>query len=107
MSVQLYQRSSDVFLGLPFNIASTALLLSLICHYVERTPGRVLIQIGDVHIYEEHVDVCKQQLTRSVHPLPKINIVRKNCDLLWAVLPEELTLINYTCENPLRAVMKS
>lgn len=107
VSVQMYQRSSDVFLGLPFNIASTALLLKLICHYVEMKPGRVIIQIGDAHIYEEHISACREQLEAKQHPLPSVKLMRKNNDLLWNVRAEEIVLLNYVSENTIRAPMKA
>ena len=65
LSIQMYQRSSDIFLGLPFNIASTALLLSLMAHQVNRAPGRLRLVIGDAHIYQEHIDVCRQQIEKD------------------------------------------
>lgn len=107
LSVQMYQRSSDIFLGLPFNIASTALLLSLMAHQVERIPGRVLLQIGDAHIYEEHYDVCREQLCREPRALPTIQIDRPRDDLLWEVKKEDIKLRGYESAGRLSAPMKA
>ena len=107
LSVQMYQRSSDIFLGLPFNIASTALLLKLIAHQVGLESGRVLIQLGDAHIYEEHFDVCQEQLTRTPVEFPKVAIERPNTDLLWHVQKNEIKLINYKSAGRLSAPMKA
>ena len=107
LSVQMYQRSSDIFLGLPFNIASTALLLSLIAHQVERMPGRVLMQIGDAHIYREHYDVCQQQVLREPTPLPTVKIDRPKDDHLWEIDASQITLQNYSSAGRLQAPMKA
>ena len=107
LSVQMYQRSSDVFLGLPFNIASTALLLNLIAHQVDLKPGRLLIQLGDVHIYQEHYEACQEQLTREPTALPEIILNRPNNDLLWHVQKKEIELSNYTSAGRIAAPMKA
>lgn len=85
LSVQMTQRSSDVFRGLPFNIASTALLVHLIAHQLDMEPGRVIFRIGDTHIYEEHIAACQAQLERTPTSLPSININRPKDDDLWHV----------------------
>lgn len=107
LSVQMYQRSSDIFLGLPFNIASTALLLSLIAHQVDRMPGRLLIQLGDAHIYREHYDVCQQQVMRQPTEFPTIKIDRPKDDNLWGIDAGQITLQNYTSAGRLQAPMKA
>ena len=104
---QMYQRSSDVFLGLPFNIASTALLLNLIAYQVDLKPGRLLIQLGDVHIYQEHYEACQEQLTREPTALPEIILNRPNNDLLWHVQKKEIELSNYTSAGRIAAPMKA
>lgn len=107
LSVQMYQRSSDIFLGLPFNIASTALLLKLIAHQCSLAPGRVLIQIGDAHIYEEHIGACREQLTRTPGPLPSVIINRPNNDKLWHVQGADIQLNNYISAGRIKATMKA
>jgi len=81
VSVMLTQRSADMFLGLPFNIASTSLLLTLICQQVGRKPGRVIINIGDCHIYENHIKSVKIQLAREPSKLPVLILMNENIDL--------------------------
>ena len=107
VSVQMYQRSSDIFLGLPFNIASTALLLCLISHQVGRVPGRLIIQIGDAHIYSEHYNSCETQLTRTPNALPTIEIERPRDDNLWCFDKKEVTLHGYSSAGRLSAPMKA
>jgi thymidylate synthase len=68
------QRSVDTFLGLPFNIASYALLLHIIAEAVNMIPDELIGNLGDVHLYENHLDQAKEQLTREPMPLPKLNI---------------------------------
>jgi len=107
VSCMMTQRSADVFLGLPFNIASTALLTALIAHQVDRKPGRMFINIGDAHIYEEHVDACRRQLTRSPLPLSEICIERPTYDMLWAFQATDVVLMNYKSHSTIKATMKA
>lgn len=107
LSCMMTQRSADVFLGLPFNIASTALLTALIAHQVGREPGQLFINIGDAHIYEEHVDACRQQLTRSAFPLSTIRIERPTDDALWCFGTGDVVLMNYKCHGSIKAPMKA
>ena len=103
----MYQRSSDVFLGLPFNIASTALLLKLIAHQTDLEAGRVLIQVGDAHIYEEHISACQEQLSRIPGALPTVVLNRSNSDNLWLVQKTDVQLNNYKSAGRLTAPMKA
>ena len=107
VSCMMTQRSADVFLGLPFNIASTALLTALIAHQVGREPGQLFINIGDAHIYEEHVDACRLQLARSAFPLSTIRIERPTDDALWCFGTGDVVLMNYKCHNSIKAPMKA
>ena len=72
LSCQLYQRSGDVFLGVPFNIASYALLTHLIAHETGLEVGEFIHTLGDAHIYSNHVTQVKTQLARSMHAAPKL-----------------------------------
>lgn len=77
LSCILYQRSGDMFLGIPFNIASVSLLVYIIANITNKTPGKVSIVIGDAHIYNDHIEQVKTQLQRNILKAPKLMINRK------------------------------
>ena len=74
LSILMHQRSADMFLGLPFNIASTTLLLYIVAQLTNTTPHMVHITLGDCHIYEQHIDVVKEQLTRTPYNEPTLTL---------------------------------
>ncbi|WP_312524932.1 thymidylate synthase [Comamonas sp.] len=77
LSSQLYIRSSDSFLGLPYNIASLALLTHMLAQQCDLVPHEIVVSIGDLHAYANHMEQIELQLTRSPKKLPRLNIVRK------------------------------
>ncbi len=77
LSCQLYQRSGDVFLGIPFNIASYSLLTHMIAHVTGLEVGEFIHTIGDAHVYKNHIEQIRTQLTREPRPLPTLSIKRK------------------------------
>ena len=107
LSCIMTQRSCDVFLGLPFNIASTALLVHLMAHQTDLIPGRITIQIGDAHIYQEHVSVVEQQRARVPGILPTIGLERPKDDGLWHVEMDQIKLKGYQSQGRLVAEMKA
>ena len=74
LSCQLYQRSADIFLGLPFNIASYALLTKMVAQVTELHPGRLVVTLGDAHLYANHLEQARLQLSRSPRPLPTLRL---------------------------------
>lgn len=94
LSCHMYQRSADVGLGIPFNIASYALLLSLVAQVCDLTPHELIISLGDAHIYKDHVEHLKEQVTRTPYPLAKLwlNPDKKNID---SFTMNDIMLIDY------------
>ena len=96
LDCQLYQRSADVFLGLPFNIASYALLTHLIAREVGMLPGEFIWTGGDVHLYENHVDQAHEQMSRTPRPLPKLLVLPPLVDMpLHLLKPDDLQVVGY------------
>ncbi len=94
LSLQLYQRSADLFLGVPFNIASYALLTIILAKIAGLKPGEFIHTFGDVHIYENHIPQVKEQLKRKPKPFPKVKI-DPSVKSLDSFLPEHITLEDY------------
>jgi thymidylate synthase len=102
LSCQLYQRSADVFLGVPFNIASYSLLTMMIAQTVGLAPGEFIHTFGDVHLYLNHVEQADRQLTREPFALPTMKLnpdVRSVFDFRY----EDFDLENYQCHPRISA----
>lgn len=115
ISCMMFMRSSDLFLGLPFNIASTALLTYIIAKVMGLNVKEIAISICDLHIYEEHLDAVEEQLKREPYNLPKLNI-KKEIDINLSIDEkikwienlefEDFELIDYKFHPIIRAIMK-
>jgi thymidylate synthase len=104
LSCQLYQRSADVFLGVPFNIASYALLTMMIAQVCDLDCGDFVHTFGDVHIYSNHLEQVHLQLNRTPYPLPQMKINDEVKDL-FAFTFEDFTLENYQHHSPIKAAV--
>ena len=104
LSCQLYQRSADIFLGVPFNIASYAFLTYNLAHLTGYKPGKLIHIIGDAHIYEEHIEVVNKQLLREPKLFPKLTVSKDLTDINDIKL-EHFTLEEYESHEALKAPM--
>lgn len=102
LSCQLYQRSCDVFLGLPFNIASYALLTHMVAQQCELEPGEFVWTGGDTHIYSNHLDQVNLQLTREPYPLPTLKIKRKPSSIFDYEFAD-FEILNYQAHPSIKA----
>jgi len=104
LSLQLYQRSADTFLGVPFNIASYALLLMMVAQVTGLKPGEFVHTLGDTHIYSNHIEQVKLQLTREPRPLPKMKI---NPDVkdIFSFKFEDFELVDYDPHPHIKGVV--
>ena len=100
--MQLYQRSADIFLGVPFNIASYSLLTAIIAKILGREPGEFVHTFGDLHIYENHREQAKEQLAREPNPLPTISFTH-DFKSLDEFKPEYVQLNDYNAHPPIKA----
>ena len=104
LSCHMYQRSVDCFLGLPFNIASYALLTHLLAHHCGLKVGELVISTGDTHIYKNHIEQVKEQLTRETYPLPTLMLnAEKNNN--FEMTMQDIHLENYQSHGPIKATM--
>ena len=102
LSCQLYQRSADIFLGVPFNIASYSLLVHMMAQQLAMEVGDFEWTGGDCHIYNNHMEQVKTQLTRAPHPLPTLAIKRKPASIFDYQL-DDFVLLNYTSHPAIKA----
>ena len=102
VSLQLYQRSADIFLGVPFNIASYALLAHIVARILGREVGEFVHTFGDVHIYEDHFDSAKEQLSREPKAFPKVSI-DPSVKSLADFRPEHVKLEGYEPHGAIKA----
>jgi thymidylate synthase len=104
LSCQLYQRSCDMFLGVPFNIASYALLTLMVAHQTGLEPGEFIWTGGDVHIYDNHVDQVQEQLSREPYEYPTLSFNRKP-ESIFDYQFEDLELVNYVHHPSIRGAV--
>ena len=102
LSCQLYQRSADVFLGVPFNIASYALLLHMMAQQADLRPGELVWTGGDCHLYTNHMVQAELQLTREPLPLPRL-IIKRKPESLFDYRFEDFELIDYYAHGSIKA----
>ncbi|MBX2808122.1 MAG: thymidylate synthase [Cellvibrionaceae bacterium] len=102
LSAQLYIRSSDSFLGLPYNTASVALLVHMLAQQCDLTPGEIIIATGDSHIYSNHIEQVKTQLSRDPKPLPEL-IIKRRPDTIYEYCFDDFELLGYTPHAAIKA----
>lgn len=102
LSCQVYQRSADVFLGVPFNIASYALLTHMVAQQTELTPGELVWTGGDCHLYLNHLEQAQLQLEREPYPLPQL-VLRRRPPTLFDYAYEDFEFVNYRHHPAIKA----
>jgi thymidylate synthase len=104
LSCQMYQRSADMFLGIPFNIASYALFTHMIAQVCKLEVGELIITIGDAHIYENHVEQVKEQLARKPIELPTLKL-NPDIDVITEFEMSDIELVDYVSHDAIKAPM--
>ncbi|MEZ4872886.1 MAG: thymidylate synthase [Bdellovibrionales bacterium] len=104
LSCQLYQRSADIFLGVPFNIASYALLTMMMAQVCDLKPGEFIHTLGDAHIYHNHFEQCKTQLQRKPHALPKM-LLNPDVKDLFSFKFEDFQLVDYEAHPHIKGMV--
>jgi thymidylate synthase len=104
LSCQLYQRSADVFLGVPFNIASYALLTQMMAQVCGLASGEFVHTFGDVHLYRNHIEQARTQLARQPYPLPQMRL-NPAVDSIFGFQYEDFELVNYQAHPHIKAVV--
>ena len=110
ISLMWEQRSADLFLGLPFNIASYATLLSIFAEEVNMIPDELIGNLGDVHLYKNHVEQAKLQLSRDPYDLPLLSINKKEGSIIERILeyePSDFSVLKYNCYNSIKAPLSN
>ncbi|RVT45433.1 thymidylate synthase [Rheinheimera sediminis] len=102
LSCQLYQRSADIFLGVPFNIASYALLTMMVAQVCDLKLGDFVHTFGDAHLYSNHMDQVKEQLSRTPHPLPQMQLNPAIKDIFGFSI-DDFELVNYLAHPAIKA----
>ena len=102
LSCQLYQRSADIFLGVPFNIASYALLTMMVAQVTGLQPGDFVHTLGDAHLYSNHFEQARLQLSREPFPLPRM-LINPNVHQIDDFKFEDFELVNYQCHSAITA----
>ena len=101
----MHQRSCDLFCGVPFNIASTALLLMVLAQQTKLNPGKLTLNLGDVHLYEQHLEQAKTQLSRTPYPFPLYAITPQPSIDHYTIEDFQLDLDTYRCHPRIKAAM--
>ena len=104
LSLQLYQRSADTFLGVPFNIASYSLLLMMVAQVTGLRPGDFVYTTGDTHLYRDHLDLARLQLTRTPRPLPTMKL-NPDVTYIFSFQYEDFKLENYNPYDHIKATV--
>lgn len=102
LSCQLYQRSADIFLGLPFNIASYALLTMMVARVCDLEPGELVHTLGDTHLYSNHIEQARLQLTREPLGLPQM-LIKRSVRSIFEFDYEDFELVGYEAHPHIRA----